>query len=75
MSKFDNVGQAKAVRDALITKLAQNRVSLRQIRNAKDNPSKAGWVARGEASHEKDCDAFAEAHGLVVASRAKPDTR
>jgi hypothetical protein len=69
-TKFKNVGEAMALREALIMKLASNRTILHTTRNSKDNPSKAGSLASAEAAHEKDCDAFAEAHGFVVANRA-----
>jgi hypothetical protein len=69
MSKFKDVGDAKAARDRLITRLDINRTTMRTARNMKDSPSKAGSVAAAEAAHEKDCDAFAEAHGFVMANR------
>jgi len=72
MSQFKNVGHAMLIRDALITRLDSNRTILRKTRNSIESPSKAGSVASAEAAHEKDCDAFAEAHGFVVASRTKP---
>jgi hypothetical protein len=71
MSKFENVGQAMAKRDSLITRLNENRTMLKKTRNSKESPSKAGSIASAEAAHEKDCDVFAEAHAFVVASRTK----
>jgi len=67
MSQFKDVGHAMLIRDGLIKKLDTNRTILRQTRNCQDSPAKAGSLAAAEARHEKDCDAFAEAHGFVVA--------
>ena len=72
MTKFGNIGSAKAIRDALITRLDKNRMILRQTRNCQESPAKAASIAAAEAAHEKDCDAFAEAHSFVVANRADP---
>lgn len=72
MSQFKDVGHAMLIRDSLIKKLDTNRTILQKTRNSKESPSKAGSIASAEAAHEKDCDAFAEAHGFVVANRTKP---
>ncbi len=71
MTEFKNVGDAMAKRDALIMKLVANRETKQTLRNMQDNPGKAGSVAAADASHEKTCDEFVEAHGFVVANRAK----
>jgi hypothetical protein len=69
MSKFKNVGEAMAVRDSLITRLDRNRTTLKTARNQTNNPGKEASVASVEAAHEKDCDAFVEAHTYVKANR------
>ena len=67
--KFENVGHAMRVRDAMITRLDINRTTMRDARNMKDSPEQRRIIAAAEAAHENDCDTFCEAHSFVVANR------
>src|SRR5450631_3708521 len=39
------------------------------------SPGQAGSIKSAEAAHEKDCDAFAEAHNFIMANRTKPPAK